>query len=125
VIPAPVVDWWRRRRFRAARIKTIVTYDRQSELPQSISRKTIAVVGSLERPKWAALECPCGAGHRLMINLSPSHKPSWEFTNGAGGPSLRPSIDFDDGDRRCHFWLRSGKVTWCRDAQRGASGRAI
>lgn len=120
-----LTDWWRRRRFRSARIDKIVVYDRQAELPESISRRTLAVVGSLERPKWAALECPCGTGHRLIVNLSPNHRPAWEITNGAGGLSMSPSIDYDDGDRHCHFWLRRGRVHWCSDAQRGASDRTI
>jgi hypothetical protein len=121
VILDTLVDWWRRRGLTAPRIDKVIVQERQGELPESISRHAIAVVGSFTHPKWAALECPCGAGHRLMINLSPNHAPAWRLARQRTRPSLHPSIDFEDTERRCHFWLRDGKVQWCRDSRRGRS----
>ncbi|MGI9112850.1 MAG: DUF6527 family protein [Gaiellaceae bacterium] len=58
-------------------------------------------------------ECPCGRGHRLAVSLQQSHRPSWRLGLGKDGPSLFPSID-SVADRRCHFWLRDGRVRWVR-----------
>src|SRR3954453_12764087 len=100
-----LIDWWGRHGSTAPRITSIVTYASQGDLPDSLPRRRLALVGSPERPKWAALECPCGTGHRLLINLSAAHKPTWRIESPAP-PSLRPSIDYEDAARRCHFWLR-------------------
>lgn len=55
-----------------------------------------------------------------MINLAPNHGPAWQLISQGTRPSLRPSIDYERIERRCHFWLRDGKVQWCRDSRRGS-----
>lgn len=65
-----LIDWWRRRRLGAPRIDEVEVYHSQSDLPESLSRHQLALVGSPQRPKWLAFECPCGEGHRLQVNLS-------------------------------------------------------
>jgi hypothetical protein len=114
-----VIDWWRRRRLTAPRIDQVIRFESQSELPDSLPRNALAVVGPEAQPKWAALECPCGAGHRLLVNLSPRHRPAWRLEPNVQRPGLRPSLNFADEERRCHFWLRAGKVRWCGDSRRG------
>jgi hypothetical protein len=65
-----------------------------------------------EPGKWAVLECPCGKGHTLELNLAHLDRPRWSLTVGIGRrPSLSPSVDFK-GNPRCHFWLRDGRIQW-------------
>jgi hypothetical protein len=109
-----LTDWWRRRRWTQPRVKHVAYYEGRSDVPESLARDTLAVVGTRERPKWAVLECPCGRGHQLVVSLSPQHPPHWRLGEGQRGPSLKPSIDSRRA-YRCHFWLRDGQVQWCRD----------
>jgi uncharacterized protein DUF6527 len=110
-----LVDWWRRRRWTKPRIKQVVVYRSRADVPEQVRRQTLAFVGSHEQPKWAVLECPCGRGHQLVVNLSSQREPCWELSISNRGPSLSPSID-SFSPYRCHFWLRSGRVSWARDA---------
>jgi hypothetical protein len=107
-----VIDWWRRRRWTAPRVDQLRWYESQSDLPLDLARHELAAVGSADKPKWFVFECPCGTGHRLQINASPRHRPHWKLVGEGGQPSLKPSVDFDEPSRRCHFWLRNGRVRW-------------
>jgi hypothetical protein len=83
-------------------------------VPDLLDRHTIAVCGPPEAPKWAAFECPCGHGHRIVLNLQPEHRPRWRLSLIGQRPSLRPSVD-SRLDLRCHFWLTGGRVHWVKD----------
>lgn len=107
-----LIDWWRRRRITAPRVDRVERYASQAELPESLPRHQLAVVGSVQSPKWLVLECPCGDGHRLQVNLSGVRHPCWRLIDTGTGPSVSPSIDFDSIERRCHFWIREGRVRW-------------
>jgi len=107
-----VIDWWRRRRWTRPRIDQIRWYRTHADLPDDLPRHELAAVGSPEKPKWFVLECPCGTGHRIQVNASTHHRPRWSLTTHRDKPSLRPSVDFDEPTRRCHFWLRDGGVRW-------------
>lgn len=109
-----LIDWWRRTRRNAARIDTLRTYPSTASLPAQLGRHDIAIAG--DPPAWAVMECPCGTGHRLQIRIRPNRNaPVWQLTEINGGPTLRPSVDFDAPDRRCHFWLDRGRVKWVQD----------
>ncbi|MHB1775729.1 MAG: DUF6527 family protein [Acidimicrobiales bacterium] len=70
------------------------------------------MIGSYE-PKWIVFWCPCGHGHRIELDAHVTHRPSWAVTfDGSGRPTISPSVDVQ-ADRRCHFWVRHGRVTWC------------
>ena len=63
--------------------------------------------------KWLVMECPCGTGHRLSVNLATHAQPRWTVTETGGGVSVTPSLDVKQPSRRCHFWIREGRVRWC------------
>jgi len=110
---AAAIDLWRRLRLTHPRIATVAYVASPTDVPDDIDRHTLIVVGNDEFQKWAMLECPCGHGHRLAISLQRGHRPSWRLAVGRPGPSLFPSID-SRLERRCHFWLRDGRVRWVR-----------
>lgn len=109
-----LIDRWRRLRLSAPRIDQIAHYPQVGDIPEDLDRHTLALAGPNEAPKWAALACPCGHAHRLVVSLQASHRPHWRLASGGDGPSLYPSID-SAAERRCHFWLRDGRAHWAVD----------
>lgn len=113
-----LVDWWRRRQRTVPRIDSVAYYERQSEAPTSIPRHKLVLIGKGEHLKWAAFECPCGTGHKIMVNLSTTRAPNWRVVVDNGSPTLLPSINYHDEYGRCHFWLRSGRIEFTPDSVR-------
>ena len=112
-----MTDWWRRHSRHSPKIHKIRRYSSTAALPAHINRHVLAIAGS--PPAWAVMECPCGHGHRLQIRIRPHHDSAvWALSESEGGPSLRPSVDFESRTMRCHFWLDRGRVRWVKD-QRG------
>jgi len=118
-----LIDWWRRRQFSSsARVDRVRFVASRGDVPDSMPRHQLVVVGDEQLPKWAIFECPCGRGHRLEVNLSPRVRPYWKIRLDPRGPSLKPSID-SVAPYRCHFWLRDGRVQWTLPDQRGSESR--
>ncbi len=99
--------WRRRPRARYARV---VEARSRENLPAALHPRRIYLVGS--PTKWAVLECPCGRGHQIQLNMAHAGRPRWSLTHDARGrPSLSPSVDVL-AEQRCHFWLRQGATHW-------------
>ena len=81
------------------------------EIPEALPYRGVVLVGTARHPAWAALDCPCGTNHRLLINLNSKRYPRWEIRSKAR-LSLWPSIDAVGHGRRCHFVLNKGRVRW-------------
>lgn len=106
-----LVDLWRRRRWTRPRLRTIDRYAARSQVPASLPRRAVAVVG--DPPAWAMFACPCGNGHDIMVRLAAHPRVShWSIHETPHGPSLSPSIDSISDGLRCHFWLRNGQIQW-------------
>lgn len=86
------------------------------ELPDTMLKRRIYLVGSPARPKWAAFACPCESGHTITLNLQSKRRPSWRVST-RDGVSLWPSVDVRER-RRCHFWVRHSRIYWAADAPR-------
>ncbi|WP_375341732.1 DUF6527 family protein [Patulibacter defluvii] len=114
-VTSRLIDWWRRRRWTAPRYVQVAYCDSRADLPTDLKRRTIAIVGSPDRPKWAIFACPCGTGHDIALNLAPTRRPAWTVNVGHGRATLHPSVDSVTDERRCHFWVRNGRVSWARE----------
>jgi hypothetical protein len=80
-------------------------------VPNKLPRNGAVLVGSIKKPKWIAFDCPCGNGHRILLNLDQSRWPYWLAT--VKKPlTILPSIDYRDNAKRCHYVIRKGKVKW-------------
>lgn len=68
-----------------------------------------------EGESWSAgFHCPCGCGDVLEIALLEGAQPRWQLhVDHRGRPTLSPSVWRNDGCRS-HFWVKKGKVHWCR-----------
>ena len=81
------------------------------EIPDQLPDKGIILVGAGDSLRWAALDCPCRKGHRLMVNLDRSRLPVWTI-DSVNPLTLRPSIDDTTQARQCHFLIRRGRIRW-------------
>lgn len=107
-----VIDWWRRHHLSAPRIRGTIVVPARSMVPEPIPRRSLVVVGVPTNPKWLLFQCPCGNGHQVELNLQSSHSPRWQLAHSRRGEvTVTPSVDVH-GERRCHFWLTSGRVRW-------------
>ncbi|MFN0008778.1 MAG: DUF6527 family protein [Planctomycetota bacterium] len=100
-------EWWLP--FRSWRI--VCSVEAADEIPKSLPERGVVVVGSSERPKWIAFDCPCRSGHRIMITLDPGHRPHWHIVSRKR-LTLSPSVDYRGNGRRCHYFVRNGSVEW-------------
>lgn len=110
---AGVVRAYRRaRKGRArSRVTRIVAVANRADLSEFLNPRRIYVLGSATA-KWALLDCPCGRGHTIELNLANPARTRWKVTaNKTGQPSVHPSIDYQ-GQPRCHFWLKDGRIHW-------------
>ena len=110
----PWWQWWPFRRWRC--IGYVASAD---EIPDKLPRNGAVIVGDAARPKWVGFDCPCRSGHRVLLNSDPARKPGWKLTlSRKGWLSISPSVDYRDGRRRCHYFVRDGKIAWAKDTVR-------
>ena len=111
------IPWWQWLPIWSWRVVEIV--ESADEVSIRLPRNGAAFVGSAAAPKWIAFDCPCRSGHRIMINADSKRKPVWQL---GAKPEYRltisPSIDYTDGARRCHYFVRGGKILWAKDTVR-------
>lgn len=70
-----------------------------------------ALVRGGGREKWLLMQCPCGCGQQIALNLMQSHSPRWRVSvQSANRFSVHPSVDATSCG--AHFWLRDGRVIW-------------
>lgn len=109
------IDW--RTCLPGATWRVVARVDDADEVPDKIAKNGAVLVGSREQPKWLALDCPCDTGHRVMVTLDPRHWPHWTLEGGKRDTRLTlwPSIDCRRPQRRCHYFIRRGRVLWIRE----------
>lgn len=108
------VRWWHWLPWPWRRWRVVGHVDAGDEVPDRMPSKGVILVGPTAQPTWVAFDCPCGTGHRLMVNLDERRRPAWQVT--AVRPlTIRPSMDNVSKDRRCHFFIRGGKIVWALD----------
>ena len=103
--------WWRSLQVPWRRWRIIDQFDAGDEVPERLPNRGVALVGPPESPTWAVFDCPCRSGHRLMVNLDRTRHPYWRVETRKP-LSIRPSIDNVTPERRCHFIMSGGKVSW-------------
>ena len=106
-----LVAWWRSLPFPWRRWRIVERVSAADEVPGRLPPQGVVLVGEADRPAWAIFDCPCGTGHRLMVNLDRARHPFWTIERLAP-LSIRPSIDNITPERRCHFFVRSGEIRW-------------
>ena len=87
------------------------------EVPDRLPNKGVVLVGAPGSATWAAFDCPCRTGHRLMLNLDRARRPFWRV-DPLKPLSIRPSIDSISPERRCHFIVHGGRIHWAGYSRR-------
>lgn len=106
-------QWWPWRAWR------VLGYaEAADEVPLRLPRSAIVLVGTPAARKWAVFDCPCRAGHRIMLPLSKRAMPHWSIVD-ENSMTLTPSVDAWEDDRRCHYFIRRGKTVWVEDESQG------
>lgn len=88
--------------------------DAADEIPETLPRLGAVIVGPNASPTWLAFDCPCMTGHRIMLNLDQRRRPAWTVSENKK-LTIHPSVDSRRPERRCHYWVRQGKITWVKD----------
>jgi len=104
---------WKKLRPGPPHFSSVSFVDSMSMVPDDL-RDVIYIVGTVNFPKWAVFECPCGQGHRLTVPLMKSVSPHWMLQIRRGRASLWPSVSVDDDPCSSHFWLRANRIEWAR-----------
>lgn len=106
-----VADWWRKlgRRTRFLGVRTIAS---RSDVPEHIGRDII-LVGKEPGFKWALLECPCGCGDVIEVNLMQSRVPSWRVSLKEERATFHPSLWRPPDSCGSHFIIKDNAVLWC------------
>lgn len=107
--------------FRRWRLVGVV--DDADAIPDRLPPRGVVLVGPPDRPKWAAFDCPCGVGHRILLNTDPARRPAWRVTLDGRHVTLAPSVDFVGATKRCHYFVRHGRIQWVRDDAPGRGSR--
>ena len=106
-----LIAWWRALPLPWRPWRIVERVGAADEVPERLPQRGVVLVGAPESPAWAVFDCPCGTGHRLMVNLDRTRHPYW--TIELRRPlSIRPSIDDTTPERRCHFIVRDGRIRW-------------
>lgn len=111
------ISWWQWWPFRRWRCVGFV--ESADEIPDKLPRNGAVIVGNAGGQKWVGFDCPCRNGHRILLNSDPARKPTWKVTvSPKGRLSIAPSVDYHDDRRRCHYFVRDGKIAWAKDTVR-------
>ena len=110
------IAWWKWLPFQGWRSVGMV--ESADEVPDRLPSRGAVLVGAPEHLKWVAFDCPCGRGHRIMLNTDPGRLPAWQVAqNPEQRLTISPSVDYR-GERRCHYHVRDGKTVWAGDSDR-------
>jgi hypothetical protein len=109
------ISWWQWLPIHRWRIIGMV--DSADEIPDQLPRNAAVLVGSHRFNKWIGFDCPCRKGHRIVLNLDGARSPSWQVSQG-NRLTISPSVDYHDDKKRCHYFVRGGKIVWAGDTFR-------
>ncbi|WP_366002107.1 DUF6527 family protein [Microbacterium sp.] len=92
------------------RWKVVLHVDSVDDVPTRLRHRQAAIVGTSHQ-KWLAFDCPCGNGHRVLLNLDKSHYPQWRIASELP-LTLIPSVDEESAAGHCHYIVRNGRIRW-------------
>ncbi|MER8746123.1 DUF6527 family protein [Mesorhizobium sp. M1004] len=109
------ISWWQW--LPIWRWRVVGAVESADEVPERLPRNGVALIGDINRMKWIVFDCPCRTGHRIMLNADPSRRPHWTL-NQVVRLTISPSVDFKGSQRRCHYFIRNGRIAWAKDSDR-------
>lgn len=108
------VRWWDWLPFQPWRVVEIV--DDADDVAPRLPRNGVSLVGRNGNYKWIVFDCPCRTGHRILLNVDSARCPHWQIeTLDRRRVTVMPSIDYNDSTKRCHYFVRRGKIQWAKN----------
>lgn len=80
----------------------------------SPQKKVLYVVGTEDEPWQVEFLCPCGCKDKIILPVNDNTSPRWIIEIISNIPTLSPSIWRSKGCKS-HFFLRYGKIQWCKN----------
>lgn len=109
------IGWW----LPSFRWRVVADVADADQVPERLPRRGVVLVGLGGSLKWAAFDCPCGA-ERILLNLHHGRRPAWSITgNSLNGITIHPSVDTRHDGRRCHYFIRHGRIRWVHRTKEG------
>ncbi len=85
------------------------------EQPDALRAGACYLVGEGEHRWFGAFVCPCGCGEEVVLNLLPDMRPRWRVEiHDDDTVTVHPSINRHVGCGS-HFFIRRGRLQWCRE----------
>lgn len=86
-----------------------------------------------DKPEYSdmlSLYCPaCKTTHHISVGPKSFWKTVWGFNGDYDKPTFTPSLlvtmDFPDGQRRCHSFITDGKIQYLGDCTHEMAGKTI
>ena len=101
------------------------TVSDMDDVPPKIGSRRAYLVATARHHKWLVFDCPCGTGHRIVLNLDRARRPVWTVrVSKRGVLTLHPSVDYRDDKLACHYVLLNGRVQWVNQPGASASSDA-
>ncbi len=103
-------NWWKRLFSKEKAYRYIFIDD----VPDRLNNKVIYLITHQDQCWQIVMICPCGCGKLLHMNVIKDYHPCWKYEfDSHKRISLQPSIHRQVGCKS-HFFIRNGKVNWCR-----------
>lgn len=100
-------------RFGPARRLKIAVGD---ELPSPMPSRDVVLTEDDGEAWSVGMLCPCRCGATIEMLVVEGAKPRWDIgVDSKGRPTLHPSVWRNTGCRS-HFWVRSGRIVWCKSS---------
>lgn len=53
-----------------------------------------------------------------MLNIDKARRPHWRVSIDTDRTlTIAPSVDYEDSQKRCHYFVRDGRVHWIKDSR--------
>jgi hypothetical protein len=103
------ISWWQW--LPIFRWRVVGYVEAVNDIPVRLPRNAAVVVGTRDYMKWLSFDCPCRAGHRILVALDRAVRPHWSITE-KNPLTVRPSFDSRTKHGRCHFFIQHGRIEW-------------
>lgn len=108
-----ILEWWRQAIENILPARRLIIVDGDS-LPSKLPKRALVLARDDGEDWCVGMRCPCGCGSNIELLVIKEAKPRWDIaTDHNLRPTLSPSVWRKNGCR-AHFWVRDGRVIWCR-----------
>lgn len=107
------LDWLRQARENLLPARKLIIIEGDS-LPAVLPNRALVLARDDGEDWCVGMRCPCGCNATIELLVIKEAKPRWNIVTDINRrPTISPSVWRNTGCRS-HFWVRSGRVKWCR-----------